>query len=99
MRGRLHHLRSERERGQILVLFALLLTVVLALGSIVVDAGNWFVLKRHLQTQVDAAALAGGPAFTWCSQNPALAPAAISQTALKYAGDPDPNRDACRRTS
>ena len=41
------------------------------IGSIVVSVGNWYVLKRHLQTQVDAAALAGGPAFTGCGQDPA----------------------------
>jgi hypothetical protein len=62
------------------------------MASIVLDVGNWWVLKRHLQTQVDAAALAGGPAFTGCFQNPALATAAVAQHALQYAGDP--TRDA-----
>jgi Putative Flp pilus-assembly TadE/G-like len=93
MRGRrLYQLRKERERGQILVLFALFLTVLLALGSIVLDVGNWYVLHRHLQTQVDAAALAGGPAFTGCTQDEDLAKDAIELQALKYAGDP--SRDA-----
>ena len=88
MSGRLDHLRREPERGNIIVLFALFLTVVIALGSIVLDVGNWFVLKRHLQTQVDAAALAGGPGFTWCTQDENLARTAITQESLKYAGDP-----------
>jgi Putative Flp pilus-assembly TadE/G-like len=88
LRGRLDHLRRERERGNIIVLFALFLMVLLALGSVVLDVGNWFVLKRHLQTQVDAAALAGGPKFTWCTQGETLARTAISQESLKYAGDP-----------
>jgi hypothetical protein len=55
--------------------------------------GNWYVLKRHLQTQVDAAALAGGPAFTGCFQNPTAARDAIAQQALRYAGDLNPSRD------
>jgi Putative Flp pilus-assembly TadE/G-like len=87
------HLRSgfrpeERERGSILVLFALLVPVFIAIGAIVVTIGNWHVLKRHLQTQVDAAALASGPAFTGCFQDPMAARDAIAQAALQYAGDP-----------
>ena len=67
----LKHSRSRRgeERGQVVVLFALLVPVILAIGSIVMSVGNWYVLKRHLQTQVDAAALAGGPEFTGCAQD------------------------------
>ena len=87
LRGRFSQLRREQERGQIVVLFALFLMVLLALGSVVVDVGNWFVLKRHLQTQVDAAALAGGPGFTWCTQDQGVATTAITAESLKYAGD------------
>ena len=87
-RGVKDRLRKERERGQVLVLAALLMPLFLAIGSIVIDVGNWYVLKRHLQTQVDAAALAGGPAFTGCSHNPGATTAAIQQQALLYAGDP-----------
>lgn len=52
-----HH---PHERGQVVVLVALLLPVLLGLGLIVITVGNWFVHARHLQTKVDAAALAGG---------------------------------------
>jgi Flp pilus assembly protein TadG len=76
------------ERGQVLVMFALLLPVLLVLGSVVLDVGNWYVLRKHLQTQVDAAALAGGPAFTGCFQNPTATRDAIKLQALGYAGDP-----------
>jgi hypothetical protein len=49
----------------------------------VVDVGNWFVHKRHLQLQADAGALAGGGVFTFpCSDAP------IEAEARKYAGDP-----------
>jgi hypothetical protein len=88
VRGRLQHLRRDSQRGAIVVLFALFLTVLLGIGSIVLDVGNWYVLKRHLQTQVDAAALAGGPGFTGCFQNEAAATAAVRDGALDYAGDP-----------
>ncbi len=79
--------KRDRESGQVVVLFALLLPVILAIGSIVVSGGNWYVLKRHLQTQVDAAALAAGPAFTGCFVEPATANVQIAQDALAYAGD------------
>ncbi len=93
MRGDIFRRQKERERGQVLVLVALLMPLLLAIGSIVIDVGNWYVLKRHLQTQVDAAALAGGPAFTGCFQNPIAARDAIAQQALAYAGDRNPLRD------
>ena len=51
---------------RLVVLVALLLPVILAIGSIVVDVGNWYVLKRRLQTQVDAAALAAGGVANGC---------------------------------
>jgi hypothetical protein len=79
--------RSTRERGQIIVLFALLVPVIFGLGTVVMSVGNWYVLKRHLQTQVDAAALAGGPAFTGCFQDPSGTNSKIRQQALEYAGD------------
>ena len=53
--------RSGRdERGQVVVLFALLLPMLLSLGAVVVSVGNWYVHAKHLQTKVDAAAFAGG---------------------------------------
>jgi hypothetical protein len=48
------------ERGQVVVLFALLLPMLFALGAIVIGLGNWFTHLKHLQTKVDAAAFAGG---------------------------------------
>ena len=77
----------ERERGQVLVLFAVLLPVLFGLGAIVIDVGNWYVHKRHLQTQVDAAALAPAPQFVGCHLDATTANLAISQRALEYAGD------------
>jgi hypothetical protein len=79
-----------RERGQVTVFFALFLPVVFAIGAIVMDVGNWYVHKRHLQTQVDAAAFAGATKFVGCSfqfGDPVTANAAIKATALGYSGD------------
>jgi hypothetical protein len=83
------HGAAQREHGQVIVLFALLIPVIFAIGSIVMSAGNWYVLKRHLQTQVDAAALAGGASFTGCTfpELQASTNLQIRNDALKFAGD------------
>ncbi len=81
--------RPLSERGQAMVLFAIILPVILAFGSVVLTVGNWWVHKRHLQTQVDAAAFAGGTEFWGCSSlfDPATANITIKARALEYAGD------------
>lgn len=74
------------ERGGVLVILAVFLPVLLMFGTFVVDVGNWFEHKRHLQLQVDAGALAGGGLFAApCSDAP------IEQNARRYAGDPNPD--------
>jgi hypothetical protein len=85
--SRLRRGDAARERGQVLVIFAVLLPVFFGLGAIVIDVGNWFVHKRHLQTQVDAAALAPAPQFVGCHHDPTSSNLAIAQRALEYAGD------------
>jgi hypothetical protein len=72
------------ERGAVLPWFAIWLPALLIVVVLVVDVGNWFVHRRHLQTQVDAAALAGGgryffPCSTGINSN-------IENTAREYAG-------------
>ena len=54
---------AHDECGQVVVLFALLLPMLLAIGSIVVGVGNWYTHAKHLQTKVDAGAFAGGTAW------------------------------------
>jgi hypothetical protein len=71
------------ERGAALVWFAITLPVLILFAAFVVDVGNWFMHKRHLQLQADAGALAGGGTFTFpCSDGP------IDAAARQYAGDP-----------
>jgi len=46
------------ERGGVLVMFALFAPVLILFMAFVLDVGNWFEHKRHLQLQADAGALA-----------------------------------------
>lgn len=77
------------ERGQVIVMFALLLPVFFGLGSIVMSVGQWYVHKRHLQTLVDAGAFAGGTSFNACYLDPISTNNVIADRALEYAGDPN----------
>jgi len=73
-----------------MVLFAIVLPLILAFGSVVISVGNWYVHKKRLQTLVDAGAFAGATKFVGCSfqfGDPVAANAAIKATALAYAGD------------
>lgn len=47
------------DRGQTLALFAVSLAVLFGLMGLVIDVGHAYFMKRTLQSQVDAAALAG----------------------------------------
>ena len=58
------HTRVTEERGATIVLVAVSTAVLILVVAFVVDIANWYVHKRHLQGQADAAALAGGAAFT-----------------------------------
>jgi hypothetical protein len=51
-------LRND-ERGQVVVLLAVMLIVLLGAAALVIDVGRAYVAKRHLQSSADAAATAG----------------------------------------
>jgi hypothetical protein len=75
--------RVRDEKGATLVVVAVWLPALILFVILVVDVGNWFVHKRHLQLQADAGALAGGGVFKFpCSDDPIL-----TET-RRYAGDP-----------
>ena len=61
----LGHRRSgtDRERGQILVIFALGLVVMIGMVGLVLDGGGAFAQRRSEQNAVDLAALAGANAY------------------------------------
>ena len=56
----MRHAGASSEGGGVIVLVALALPVLVMLGSFVIDVGNWYEHKRHLQVQADSGALAGG---------------------------------------
>ena len=70
-------------------MFALMLPVLLLVSMLAIDVGSWFVHKRHLQMQADAAALAGGALFGQCFSpgTAATANTAIEDKATEYAGN------------
>src|SRR5215213_7894205 len=55
--------RPSGERGQILVVFALMLVTMLAMGALLVDGGLAWGNERQAQTAADAAALNAAKAF------------------------------------
>ena len=52
--------RHDQEHGQIIILFALVLVVILAFGAIVVDLGVLRNNRQILVNALDSAALAAG---------------------------------------
>jgi hypothetical protein len=77
---------AAREEGGIVVFVAMLTPVVLLFLALSVDIGNWWVHKRHLQLQVDAAALAGGSLLGGCFTDPAGTNLAITNEATRFGG-------------
>lgn len=74
-----HSIRSDRDRGTILVWFSAFALVILGSGALVVDMGALWSERRQLQNGADAAALAVAIdcAKTACTQS--------QTTALNYA--------------
>jgi hypothetical protein len=72
---------AREQRGAMAVTVGLLFPVLLGFGVLAVDVGNWYVHKRELQTQADAAALAGAAYFKYPCDN-----APIRTAARSYAG-------------
>ena len=77
--------RLNDERGAVLVIVAAGLTAMVLVVALVIEVGNWYEHKRHLQLQADAAALAGGASF----QLPGCSNTAIYSAVRKYAGVKD----------
>jgi hypothetical protein len=72
---------AGEERGSMAVVLGILFPAFLLCGVLAADVANWYVHKRELQTQADAAALAGAAYFTYpCSDD------LIASAAHSYAG-------------
>jgi hypothetical protein len=78
--------------GATLVIVAIWLPVLILFAVFVLDVGNWWEHKRHLQTQADAGALAGGGGFNGCAADilggGTSGSTAVTNLARQYAGDP-----------
>jgi hypothetical protein len=67
----------ERERGQVLVLFAFVLIALLLVSALAVDYGGWLLARRSYQNIADEAAIAGAylltsPTGADCTQGPGI---------------------------
>jgi hypothetical protein len=83
---RRHPLALSDERGSILVVTTVIAIVFVLLGTVIIEVGHTMAHRRHLQVQVDAAALAAGQEFPLCSTAPATAYDAMKADADKYGG-------------
>jgi Putative Flp pilus-assembly TadE/G-like len=75
----------RREDGGVLVMVAVWLPVLILVMSLVLDIGNWFEHKRHLQMQADSGALAGAGLYgaaLGCND------ADIDRAVGEYSGEP-----------
>ncbi len=85
--------RDERSRGQVVVLIALMLPVLLAMVGLVVDLGMMFSERRAAQNAADAAALAAAGEIAL-----GFDPAAARTTALYYAAQNGYDNDGSANT-
>ena len=69
------------QRGQVLVIFAILITILLAFAAFTIDIGRQVAERRHIQTAADAGALAACRALI-AGDTDAAAALAASQVAL-----------------
>ena len=76
---------TERERGQILVIFALSLIVIIGMVGLVLDGGGAFAQRRSEQNAADLAALAGANAYLNTSGSVATRTAAAQAAAIASA--------------
>jgi Flp pilus assembly protein TadG len=71
----------RRERGQVLVIFALGLVAIVAMVGLVLDGGDTFVRKRDQQNVADQAAMAAGYSYMMNNYSAASASSAAWSTA------------------
>ena len=88
-----HRPMTRREqlasRGQVLVIFALGVTGLLAAAGIAIDIGRFYSERRFLQNAADAAALAAANALISGATTDAAITSAEHTLQLNFAGDPN----------
>ena len=75
-------------RGQVLVMFAILLVILLAFAGLTIDLGRQNAERRHVQTAADAAALAACRALIDGESDSAAADAARTIAMVNLQGSP-----------
>lgn len=76
---------ADRERGQILVLFALGLVVMIGMVGLVLDGGDTFAQRRKEQNAADLSAIAGANAYLNTNGNVAARTSAAQAAAVAAA--------------
>ncbi len=76
-------------RGQVLVVFALGVTGLLAAAGVAVDIGRFYSERRFLQNSADAAALAAANALISGATTSAAITSAQNTLTTNFAGDPN----------
>lgn len=79
----------EASRGQVLVVFALGLTALLAAAGVAVDIGRFYSERRFLQNAADSAALAAANALIRGDSDVNARIAAENTLTQNFAGDPN----------
>ncbi len=72
---------SKKERGQVIILIAAGIVLLVAMAGLIVDGGNAYLNRRSAQTAADAAALAA--AYEYCVNDGSMN--SIEAVATKYA--------------
>jgi hypothetical protein len=80
---------SARERGQVLVIFALGVAGLLAAAGVAIDIGRFYSERRFLQNAADAAALAAANALIRGESDVDAEAEARSSLARNFLGDPN----------
>jgi Flp pilus assembly protein TadG len=80
---------SPREDGQMIVIFALCLLVIVAMTGLVVDGGDTFLQRRDLQNVADTSAMAGAYSYVMTSQTDTAVTSATDNAVTNgiYDGD------------
>ncbi len=76
---------QEREHGQILVIFALALIVIIGMVGLILDTGSAFAQRRGEQNAADLASIAGANAYMNTSGTVAVRTAAAQAAAIASA--------------
>jgi len=80
--------RADREHGQVLVIFAVLVVLLLAFAGMTIDIGRQVAERRHVQNAADAAALAACRSLITGDSDASAAQTARSVANLNLAGSP-----------